>query len=397
MKNLNRKQFTITITDLFVYFILPTFLLSSGILIYKFTIIFPLIMIIIFITFFARLKISYIPFDRKYLFFTGFTLLSGISLLRATSFDSYDEFFHILSGFTIILLMHNLIDDEKKIKKVIKITKIVILFLCIQFIIAKTFNFNHRAIYSNENRLTTFLVFFSPFIFSEILSRKNISNILLLSIIIITCFIAGSRFNLLAISIQMFIFFIVIIIRLKFKQKKFTLIISVILILIISIPLFQIISITGDQNLSEQRNTEASSLLLRVYLIVQGLQIIQESHYMGVGAGNIIIPNYWTRDKEKWALHNFFIHLVATYGIIALLIFLFMYYQLYKDYRFIYSFRNKIETNFFEVALLMFLITFLISSNSPSSLFELRPFYFVFGLIFVKIRSLREKIYSLEY
>ena len=340
-----------------------------------------------------KLKIDYVPIKRKYYFFTGFVLLSLISLIKASGLSSYVEFAHIATGYIFIILFHNFINDRSAIKKISVVTEIVIIFLSVHLVASRMLNIDSDDFYSNVNRMTTFLVFYSPIFFSRILSKKNIIyNYSMILLVSSTCFIVGSRFNLLTLVVQVFLCILILLKKKKIKQKKFVIVSIIIICSVIFVPILKIISANKGDDLSSQMYDPASSLLQRAYLLSEGLRIIKESHFLGVGAGNIRIRNYWTGNVIEYSLHNFFVHLTATYGIIALILFIFMYVRLFYDYKFLKKKSVSFNTNSYEVALILFLISFIISSGAPSSLFKLRPFYFIFAYHFAYIKIFRNEL-----
>jgi len=378
------------IIKIFLYIILPTYLLAGGYNLFTFKYLFPLYYLIIILIisnkFIDTKYIKIYPlFDKRNIFFLFLLLYSFINVLRAPNYWSIYEFLNIFVGLNIILLMEYFL-DQKKLLKLDKLIKIVILILSINFFVNWFIYGVYDTPYLNRNALTTFLVFVSPILFAELIKKKNlIINVSFLISIYYIIDLCGSRFNMLAYLIQLFltIFFII---KNSHINNKNLVVLFLIFILLFTTP-FILYQTSKDYrgNLIKQYQDKTSSLRERIHFINEGFKIFINSALLGVSSGNIEVSRYSYSDvKTINNLHNFVIDLLAKYGIFSFALFLYLFIILLKD-AFINENPFKSNTTFEIYILILFLFSFPISSNTISTVFTFRPFYFMFGYLIISI------------
>jgi O-antigen ligase len=290
--------------------------------------------------------------------------------------------------------MRQEISNIKDLNNVVSILRVLIIIVTVDYFLQVIFSSEERisGVYSNENRLASFLVFISPIFFATLRYKINFLNILTISLIIVSVFYLESRFNLLSI-------FIIIGIMLfdKINNSKSNvrhLFIGLFLIVLLFSSTFIVNKIGEDaygRSLQEQmeRSEGTGSLLKRIYFISEGLRIFEDSFYMGVGPGNIKVTNLHTGELENASLHNHVINLLATYGLIGFFSFVYLYFIMYKNYIYLH---RIFPDSILIYSLKLFLIVFPFSGTSPSDLFSFRPFYFIFGFYILVILVYKKKL-----
>ncbi|AND42260.1 O-antigen ligase family protein [Cytobacillus oceanisediminis] len=382
------------ITSLIIYLLIPSFLIGGGYGLYKFIYLFPIIILLIILHAYLTRRVFKIEtpiITKENIFFYILCLLSIVSLVKAHGMESYTEVVHIIIGLLIIIIFNQFLTSENILLKIIPPIKVVILILSIHgiidFFIPGT---KVTATFSNENNLAASLLILAPFLFSEIISRKYIKiNTILLFLILVTISLAEARLGQLTFFLQfvLFIFLYLIQSRIKWKKQILVGIISIILILS-PIVLYQISKESSGETLIEQLNRQGSSINIRIHMFNEGLRIFQESNYLGVGAGNIIISDVWKPDIEKkQSLHFFLLTLLVGYGFIPALLYIYMHIVLFKDYFLLQKKGLDSEgKRFFTNSLIIFLFSIIVLSVLVSTFIDFRPFYFAFGFYFVAIK-----------
>lgn len=217
------------------------------------------------------------------------------------------------------------------------------------------------SVYWNENDFATFIALFIIFPLFFILDNsllfklrhKKIAILLDFSIkvILFTTIIfsikellkTDSRANILALILFFTIFIPGIIIYLFNKIKKTK--IKIIFLFFIFLTLFSgylIISKNKNkisflnkinktiQNIKSKKIYRDSSIYIRINLIKNGLRMLKDSKYIGVGAGNteVKMPEYSKKYFKTYGItniHNFWMELLVDYGIFIFIIFLLYY------------------------------------------------------------------------
>jgi teichuronic acid biosynthesis protein TuaE len=258
------------------------------------------------------------------------------------------------------------------------------------------------AFFGNTNDFATFLGLTFPFLiswlhYSKSLKDRFLSLTLLLGVfyLILT---TGSRANIIAVFLEIAIFFFMLT-KLKEKAKLavgFTLIFALIFL---SFPNFV-------RNISNQLNIQLSSFfstyemtvgsdIVRINLAKDAIYYLIHTFGFGVGAGNIEwnITNfspYYVGGLSN--VHNWWLEVLADYGIFIFAGFLFFYFKLNRD---LWRIWNKNAVGIEKIlceSLFLSLIGFSIASVSPSSIMSFEPFWLLFGfaLAFLNYYRLKE-------
>ncbi|GAB1366670.1 hypothetical protein MASR1M36_15410 [Candidatus Cloacimonadaceae bacterium] len=122
---------------------------------------------------------------------------------------------------------------------------------------------------------------------------------------------------------------------------------------------------------SEQVSSRLSSMQIRRQLITESLEILESSHFFGVGAGNF--ERHMDTDRLYRTAgiinpHNYFLELMGNFGLVFLLFFLFLYgrwlYWLYLAYRH----STNVQTKYYYLMHLVSLLMFIPAASMPSSI-----------------------------
>ena len=399
LENYNNKY----IINLFLYLILPLYLLAGGYYLFSFKYIFPIYMLIVFYLIIKTLNNQFNLeinklLNKRNLFFIIIFLQSGLYIFRAINHRSIYEFQNIFIGLIIIFLMQYFL-DLNRILTLNTIIKIVILILSINFFISFFVFGNYNTPYANRNALTTLFVILTPILFAEVVTKKNLTiNISLLSAIGYITILANSRINLIAFFVQFVLTILFILKNSVLKYKKVVILSFIIIILIVSPLAIHHIVRSSRGNIIEQFHNENSSLSIRLHFIKEGFQIFLDNPIFGVGSGNINVPRYtYETDQTINNLHNLVIDILAKYGVITFSIFVYISYTLIKDY-FVLKIPPDNPFYHFRVALIIFLMSFPILSNTVSTIFHMRAFYFIFGYFILVIAKLKNNsLFEKEY
>ena len=371
----------ISVRQILFYLLIPAYLLSGGYGPFKCIFVFPLVIfLILLIALFVKKRFIKKILSNNNIFFIVLAILSVVSILGGANLRSYLEVFEIIVGLTVILLLNEYITDRRSVSTIMTVIKVVVILSAMHAIVQYIIGERVTGPYSNENRLATLYVFVAPFFLAEMCKKITIFNIIVLSLIFLVSILAGSRFCQLCLLIAFFLTAIEMIRLSNIKQKKGIILFSIIVAIFLAPIVGSIIASERGKSLTEQSQSKGGSFALRVYLISEGIRLFKESNYMGVGAGNVYTVSYWDDgDESEGSLHNFVISLLATYGLLGFIFFAYMYIFLIKDYR---NLKSRSYDQEYVFALKIFLIIFILASNSPSSLFQFRPFYFIFGFYF---------------
>jgi O-antigen ligase len=361
-------------------------MLSGGYGFYRFTLVFPVALLLILFILILNNKTLIPKFNKMNLFFLVISVLGFISLLNPLGGqESFLETFEVFFGFIIVILISSYFKNKSDFEKMIEVSSVVLFLLFIHALFQYITGERVNATYSNENRLATLFVLMSPFYFSKLKKNATLKNILLIIIISAITYLTESRINMIVISFMALDYF-------YFKVKyKFSLSLRYFIIIILSFSfiafLYSIISLDGDI-ISNQLNNPYSSLRIRLLMIETGFEIFKENIIFGVGPGNLLAINPYTGILEPIRFHNHIINILATFGILGGIFFLYSYIGLIKSY-----FELKIRfSNFYLIhSLKYFLIIFIIVSNVPSSLFRYRPFYLIFGIYFALVEYYKKE------
>ncbi|WP_340002303.1 O-antigen ligase family protein [Oceanobacillus sp. FSL K6-0127] len=358
---------------IFLYLIVPTYLLSGGYSFYNFVYMLPIGIYLISIISLKKNRLSLVwPFKNWNIFFMILLMYSTFYMIFSGGEKSIYETMHIFLGIIIFTLTISFINDGKRFERLIVIIKLTMLIVIIHSLINFLFDMRITASYSNENRLASFLVLFMPFILSEILARKKtFSNVLMVLLVFVVLLLSDARFNQLGFIVQLAIFIYFFIRNLKIKKIGYLLPI-ILMILIVVIP-FQFFKVTQDQygrNIIEQYTNQYSSMNERTVMIENGFNQFTKNLLLGVG------PDQIDTGTNYENFHNFFIQLMASYGLIPIIGFIILYFNLFLHYKKLKS----DNTSIYSYALILFLLSFPLICLAPSYIFDFRPFYMVFAV-----------------
>ncbi|RBP38686.1 O-antigen ligase family protein [Garciella nitratireducens] len=150
---------------------------------------------------------------------------------------------------------------------------------------------------------------------------------------------------------------------------------------------------------SHQKLRENASTNVRLNLILNSFLIFKDTHFMGVGAGNV----EWYMDKYNdqyystngiLNVHNWWIEVLTNYGIIVFILYIIVLFsigvKLLKIY--FYSLNNgQKDRLYLSKTLILLLIGFPLASISPSSIMSKRFVWIVFAFIIYFLQENYEK------
>ncbi|OYD08041.1 O-antigen ligase family protein [Paludifilum halophilum] len=141
---------------------------------------------------------------------------------------------------------------------------------------------------------------------------------------------------------------------------------------------------TGEKPGFEEPASEDKSISIRVFLIRNGLQFLQNSHFLGVGAGNV---EYYMKGapgvEDKKNMHNWWMEILVNFGILIFV--LYMAFYLWMLWRLFRLSRVKVypELSPFvrwgAVSSLVALVGYVFGGMSPSTAIHFTPMWIVYG------------------
>jgi len=369
--------------NLLVWFVLGPYLLFGGYFVYSFKLLGLPVLALVLLT---NIPFPFINFSRGFQYSWFWIMLlfySGVSLLLTDGPLKIYEFSGILLGTFFIHLFCNLPKNEGVKKKLLDLSSLLIVIIEIHSILeilTGTRIGTQSACFSNPNRFAMAISMLFPFVFYALnkKSKLMLTSFVLLSIA--SVYLAGARFALLAIFAQLFVLGML---KIHKKFGSFVAINSLIIAILTSMPLIYIMLMEGGKSIVDQFRPY-TSLGIRATMIVDALSILKENWLFGVGTGNIkteygyfsrLINSFGVDDAVVLQLHNFFLQLLVSYGLIAFTMFAFWYLQVLK------SFLKKQMDQKVRSAGLMYLLSFPIMTLGPSYVFDYSPFYFSLGML----------------
>jgi teichuronic acid biosynthesis protein TuaE len=243
--------------------------------------------------------------------------------------------------------------------------------------------------FHNPNDFATFLGLSFPFIFGWLrYSRGIINKILGFGILTISFYVllaTGSRANIIALILEIFvIFFFLLNLRQKIKLAIIAASIFCLSFLLFSSFTQSLFYQTWSQLDSFNSNWERTvgSTGMRFNLVKNGLYYLINSYGFGVGAGNIEshIADYNPYPtSDLLSMHNWWVEILANYGIFIFAGYLLFYTSLI--YNFWIILHRKLETDERMICETLFLsmVGFSLVSVSSSSIMEIAPQWMLFG------------------
>lgn len=230
----------------------------------------------------------------------------------------------------------------------------------------------------NQNDFSVFLSICFPFVFMYFFNGRRFSKIitgislLLLLLIIIE---NDARLVLIAIVFQILLFIFLSNITIVRKITFSTLIAVVLVILLLTNPQL----IESYKEIHQDIIQGSGSTIVRINLILNGLIMLYESYFLGVGVDNFtenVNPLIYTGNIVD--PHNWWIEILAEHGLIIFIGYIYIYIYILKS---LYKIANKKhELSKIAGAILSSLVGMVITSIAPSSFFFFKPMWLFIGI-----------------
>ncbi len=143
-------------------------------------------------------------------------------------------------------------------------------------------------------------------------------------------------------------------------------------------------------NLTFDFSAETGSIYIRENLYKNALIFLFETFGFGTGTGNL---EYWMMNYSTFqtdsvlAVHNWWIEILSTYGVLTFLLYVIFYYKLVKDLIInIVKSKNEVITSI-SIGLLCIMSSFTINSLSSSTLIS-SEWMWVFWAIIISFQGL---------
>ncbi|MCM3088667.1 O-antigen ligase family protein [Bhargavaea ginsengi] len=246
------------------------------------------------------------------------------------------------------------------------------------------------ATFYNENNYSLFLSICAPFIMIQIIKGNLITklvNLLMLSSIFFLVIINDAKLVLAGLILQTIILLIFFKIP-RLIKLTYTFVFFVLTLYIVNTGFLDEYNKAYDEIVNGY-----GSNYVRLNLYKSGFYMLLESNFLGVGPKNFglnLHPELYTAEIVN--PHNWWIELLAEYGVIIFIGFLALYIwiliQLYKIYR------QKRITSDITFALFLSFCGFVIASVAPSSLFDFWPMWVIIGLALaiINVHYLKKEI-----
>jgi len=257
---------------------------------------------------------------------------------------------------------------------------------------------NPLSLFNNTNDFATYLVFTIFINLVVILTTNKRKQKVIYSLTILSSLImiyeTMSRANYLALTLGIVVFTFLI-----SNNKKILFLLSTISGFLLA-SFFAIPKIFGTVNDMVFSKILNSGDLIRINLIKNGFAFLEDSKGFGIGAGNIsyYLENYGVFDTYNiHSLHNWWLDILVTYGIVIFCLYLIYYGKLLVDL-------NKIKNNgdqfirYTAIAFLSILSSYLIGSGSSSSNFPIIWIWIFFSIMiaFLNINQFPDQDYQLK-
>ena len=274
----------------------------------------------------------------KYLIFYLVWLLFGL----VSFFWSVDKFFWFRSCVILIIVTSSIFIFQQFIRNEEDIVFYLRVFFCTflannvigwfevftsKYIITTTenvkeYSINHWPVASflNTNDFCTYLAVSIPFVLAYFIYQKDVrvKSVIVLSIFssLLLMLKASSRANILAVILGLILLWILDYLIDKLKNYRFLGAFFVVVVLSLVIVFSTSL---GERILDVFVNNDRSSDQLRLNLIRNGLIHLKNSHFIGVGAGNL---QYWLPNHQYYNtfnflyIHNWWVEVLVNYGVI---------------------------------------------------------------------------------
>jgi len=356
----------------------------------------------------GRLSLSYKKIKFYLLFLIIWFVYAVITLTWAPSKTlAIRQIYYLFAGSVIIFLTILYLKNIKDLKNFYKLWIIITIGLlgiglwevltgdhlsvsgCLGRVAARARKFRPSAVFYNTNDFATFLGLTFPFIFAWLHYKKRLRNkvfgLILLGTNFYLLLATGSRANLLALILEIFIlFFFLLGLNKKIKCLIATSLLIIFLLIIFPIftqQIFHQIGINLKSFTLIYKKTVGSDAM-RIGLVKNSIYYLIHSYGFGVSAGNIEwhIANYSPYYVSTLLnLHNWWFEILANYGIFIFFGYLLFYFSLIYNLWKIWHKKLNINEKIICETLLLSLIGFSIASVSSSSLMAFKPQWLIFG------------------
>ncbi|SFI64725.1 O-antigen ligase family protein [Thermoflavimicrobium dichotomicum] len=147
---------------------------------------------------------------------------------------------------------------------------------------------------------------------------------------------------------------------------------------------------SGTMNIHELDEVEkgegtgGQSITVRKYLLLYGLDFLQKSHYLGVGAGNVEAHMKGKKGVNKVNIHNWWAEVLVNFGVIVFVLYMALYlwllYQLWLLAQIKKSPSISPVIRWGAIASLLSLIGFFFGAIAPSSCIHFTPMWSTIGI-----------------
>ncbi|GAA5346582.1 O-antigen ligase family protein [Planifilum fimeticola] len=141
-----------------------------------------------------------------------------------------------------------------------------------------------------------------------------------------------------------------------------------------------------DGQLEAGAGTQGMSIIIRWYLLMYGLRFLRESHFMGVGAGNVEAHMEAYREllDNKVNIHNWWAEVLVNFGVIVFALYVIFYavllWRLWKLARLKTSPQVSPLVRWGAHSSMLALIGYLFGGMVPSTAIHFTPMWIVYGI-----------------
>jgi len=134
-----------------------------------------------------------------------------------------------------------------------------------------------------------------------------------------------------------------------------------------------------DEEVVEGKTGQSATV--RKYLILNGLNFLKKSYYLGVGSGNIEAHMKDAPKVNKVNMHNWWVEVLVNFGVVVFSFYIYLYFLLLKKLFFL--FKAKGISNFVRFGLsssFVSLVGYFFGAIAPSTAIHFVPMWLVYGL-----------------
>lgn len=223
------------------------------------------------------------------------------------------------------------------------------------------------SIFTNPNNLSFYFFFIGTLsLLMLIVSKNNIMRIIYFLFLISSFYIIYINFSR-ATILGIILMISIITLLLTFSKKRYLLFLLFSILGLITIFVFTNNYLSISQNQSE---------IERLSLIKYSLDIVKRTYLFGTGVGNLelYLADYYGFSA---AAHNLWLEVLATFGILFFVVFLFLFLKLLSD-----NFKIFIKTkNIYSLFYVSIIISFIVLVVGPSSIKHQEWFWIFFALM----------------